>query len=301
MTKLRAIFLGCLLLLGGVLVAVLYMERVQAPVKPTLTSAFQIFGETVRVVDRLAGRAMPVDDFDEAALGEAYKAAYAHREDTPTDQYVNAVLAKITARTRKDFSYRAFALQWDVPNAMALPGGVIYVTEGLLETLDNEAQLAAVLAHEVGHIELSHCVDAVKYEIVAKKLGVTSLGEIADMAAQLMIRYSFSKTQEHEADLYAWQWLRHSQYDPRAVGGSFGALMRWSEARASAGYQPGLFRDYFASHPPLEVRAYEFSNRADRWWRRHRNERRYSGAQNLAERKALDGGSMLPDEWVTGG
>lgn len=299
--KIRVIFLGCLLLLGGLLVTALYMERVQPPVKPTLTSAFQIFGETVRVVDRLASRAMPIGDLDEAALGEAYRAYHQHKETTPSDLYVNAVLAEITVRVKKNFSYRAYVVSWDTPNAMALPGGVIFVTEGLLETLDNEAQLAAVLAHEVGHIELSHCVDAVKYEIVAKKLGVMTLGQIADMAVHLMVRHSFSKTQEHEADLYAWQWLTHSRYDPRAVGGSFSALARWQKETGSSGYRPGIFRDYFASHPPLEVRKYEFGNRADRWWRRHENEQRYTGAQNLSERTALDSGPGLPDEWVTGG
>jgi len=300
-TKLRAIFLGCLVLLGGALATVLYTQRVQPPVKPTFTSAFQIFGETVRVVDRLASRAMPVDDFDEAALGEAYKAIHAPNEKTPADVYVNAVLAEITDRTTKDFSYQAIVVPWDVPNAMALPGGVIFVTGGLLEALDNEAQLAAVLAHEVGHIELSHCVDAVKYEIVAKKLGVMALGQIADLAVQLMIRHSFSKTQEHEADLYAWQWLSRSRYDPRAVGGSFNALIRWQDEMGSPGYRSGLFRDYFASHPPLEVRAYEFGSRADRWWRRHEDERRYAGAKNLDSLEALNSGSGLPDEWVTGG
>lgn len=301
MTSGRAIFLAGLLMLGGVLVAVLYMERVQPPVERTFTSAFQVLGETVRVVDRLASRAMPVDDFDEAALGEAYKTAYGNREETPTDVYVNAVLAQISTRTKKDFSYWAFVVPWEVPNAMALPGGVIFVTEGLLRTLDNEAQLAAVLAHEVGHIELSHCVDAVKYEIVAKKLGVMPLGRVADLAVRLMIRHSFSKTQEHEADLYAWRWLGHSRYDPRAAGGSFGALKRWQEDIGASGYKTGIFRDYFSSHPPLEVRAYEFDSRAAQWWRRHENERRYAGAQNLAERKALSSGPGLPEEWVTGG
>jgi predicted Zn-dependent protease len=301
MTKSRAIFLGGLLLLGGVLVAVLYMERIQPPVERTFTTAFQVFGETIRVVDRLASRAMPVDDFDEAALGEAYRTSYGNREETSADRYVNAILVQISARTKKNFSYRAFVIPWEVPNAMALPGGVIFVTEGLLDTLDNEAQLAAVLAHEVGHIELSHCVDAVKYEIVAKKLGVMPLGRVADLAVRLMIRHSFSKTQENEADLYAWRWLGHSRYDPRAVGGSFSALKSWQENMGVSGYKAGIFRDYFSSHPPLEVRAYEFDSRANQWWRRHANERRYTGAQNLAERKALDSGPGLPDEWVTGG
>ena len=48
----RAIFLGGLVLLGGVLATILYVERVQPPIKPTFTSAFQVFGETVRIVDR---------------------------------------------------------------------------------------------------------------------------------------------------------------------------------------------------------------------------------------------------------
>jgi len=298
--KLRVMFLACLLLLGGGLGVFLYTREVQPPVEPTLTSAFQVFGETVRLVDRLASRAMPIDDFDEAALGEAYTAMYEQRQKTSTTIYVNEVLSTISTYAQKDFSYRAIVVPSSVPNAMALPGGVVFVTEGLLQTLDNEAQLAAVLAHEVGHIELSHCVDAIKYEIVARKFGVLPLGQIADMAVQLMIRHSFSKTQEHEADLYAWTRLGNSRYDPRAVGESFAALMRWQEELGVPGYDPGPFRDYFASHPPLEVRAHEFGNRADRWWQRHAAERRYAGALNLEDRTALADGEGSPGEWVTG-
>jgi predicted Zn-dependent protease len=298
--KARVIFLACLVLLGGALATFLYIKEVQPPVQPTASSAFQVFGETVRIVDRLASRAMPVNDFDEAALGEAYLGWYVNKEHSATEEYVNAVLAEMAAFKQKDFDYHAHVVPWGEPNAAALPGGVIFVTEGLLEALDNEAQLAAVLAHEVGHIELSHCVDAVKYEIVARKLGVQTLGEIADFAVDFMIRYSFSKTQEHEADLYAWKRLSNSRYDPGAVGGSFDAMLRWTESVGISGYEPGLFRDYFASHPPLEVRAHEFSNRANRWWRRHASERRYAGAQNLDELSPLGDGPGLPDEWVSG-
>ena len=267
--KTRVIILAGLVLLGGALATVLFIGEVQPPVKPTASSAFQVFGETVRIVDRLASRAMPVSDFDEAALGEAYSGWYASEEQSAAEEYVNAVLAEMAAFRQKDFEYHASIVPWSAPNAMALPGGVIFVTEGLMETLDNEAQLAAILAHEVGHIELSHCVDAVKYEIVAKKLGIQTLGEIADFAVDFMIGYSFSKTQEHEADLYAWKRLSNSRYDPGAVGGSFEAMLRWKEDAGISGYEPGLFRDYFASHPPLEVRAHEFGSRAERWWRRH--------------------------------
>jgi predicted Zn-dependent protease len=299
--KIRLIMLGGLLSLGIALGIVLYLNRVQPPVAPTFTSAFQIFGETVRVVDRLAGRLMPIDDFDEAALGQALKGHFL-RSENAADAYVNEILQTVSARKNKDFAYEAHVIPWHVPNAMALPGGVIFVTEGLLATLDNEAQLAAVLAHEVGHIELSHCVDKVKYEITARKLGVLRLGEIADMTVRLMLNDAFSKTQEHEADVYAWTWLRHSRYDPRGVGDSFAALRRWHEEESvfGSGYRPGLLRDYFASHPPLEVRQQEFSNRADRWWSRHAGERRYAGRENLTEMSALSDRPGLADEWVTG-
>lgn len=297
--KSRIILLAILLAMGLALGAALYVSRVQAPVSRTFTSAFQVFGETVRVADRFAGRLMPVNDFDEAALGQALKGHYS-RSGSETDEYINEILQTVSSRAQKGFDYEAYLIPWEVPNAMALPGGIVFVTEGLLETLQSEAQLVAVLAHEVGHIELSHCVDRVKYEITAKKLGVLPLGTIADMTVTLMLSHSFSKTQEHEADLYAWTWLQHSRYDPRGVGGSFDSLQRSNEKTGGSGYKPGPLRDYFASHPPLSVRSQEFNSRADRWWRRHAGEWRYAGKANLDKRHALGESPGLPEEWVTG-
>ena len=294
--KARIVMLVVLLGLGVALGVGIYVNRVETPVPTTFTSAFQIFGETVRVADRFAGRLMPVSDFDEAELGRALKSFYGGGA-TPADAYVNDILKSVSERKQKNFEYEAQAVDWNVPNAMALPGGVIFVTTGLLETLDNESQLAAVSAHEVGHVELSHCVDRVKYEITAKKLGVLPLGEIADMTVNLMFSHSFSKTQEHEADLYAWTWLSHSRYDPRGVGASFDALRRFEEKYGGSGYKSGLLRDYFSSHPPLAIRAHEFGNRAARWWQGNYMESRYIGSRNLDELSALGEGAGYADEW----
>ena len=294
--KPRLVFLSILLVTGIVIGVVLFVERTRSPLPPTMTSAFQIFGETVRVADRLAGRLMPVSDFDEAELGQALKSFYV-QEPTETSVYVNELLNMVAARGQKDFGYEAHVVPSPYPNAMALPGGIIFVTEGLLETLGSESQLAAVLAHEVGHVELSHCVDRVKYEITARKLGVMSLGAIADMTVRLMLSHAFSKTQEHEADMYAWTWLRHSRYDPRGIGESFDALNNFN---AQQGYDPGLLRDYFTSHPPLEVRSQEFTERADRWWRENRANKRYVGKENLESLQPLGHGPGLPEEWISG-
>ncbi len=296
--NIRLVFLSVLLVAGVALGVALYVTRTQPPVHSTFSSAFQIFGETIRVADRFAGRLMPVSDFDEAQLGQALKSYYV-REDSPASAYINELLLAVSASAQKDFGYEAHVIPSPVPNAMALPGGVVFVTEGLLETLDNEAQLISVIAHEVGHIELSHCVDRVKYEITAKKLGVMPLGEIADMTVNLMLRDAFSKTQEHEADMYAWTWLRHSRYDPAAVGGAFASLQRFDDQHGGTGYRPGVLRDYFSSHPPLEVRSEEFANRAERWWRQNPDERRYGGASSLANLEPLGDGPGYADEWIT--
>ena len=293
------VFLAILLTLGLALCIALYYSRVQPPTAPTFTTAFQVFGETVRVADRLAGRLMPVDDFDEAELGRALKGYYAKVESN-LDPYVNELLQTVTTRSQKEFFYEAHVLPWPKPNAMALPGGIIFVTQGLLDELDNEGQLVAVLAHEVGHIELSHCIDRVKYEISARKLGIQPLGVIADLTVKLMLSHSFSKTQEHEADVYSWTWLSHSRYDPRAASGAFRALLRWRAEHGGAAYDPNLLRDYFTSHPPLEVREHEFSSRAARWWQGHSSERRYVGVTNLIRHSALGAGEGFEDEWITG-
>ncbi len=292
----RLVVLIGLLLAGCALVVALYVSRTQAPVRGTLTSAFQVFGEAVRVADRFAGRIMPVSDLDEAQLGQALKSHYT-RGTSDAHAYVNELLGAITVHKHKDFDYEVHVVGSPAPNAMALPGGIVFVTSGLLETLASEAQLAFVLAHEVGHIELSHCIDKVKYEVAAQKLGVVPLGALADLAVRLMLSHSYSKTQEHEADVFAWTWITHSRYDPRGAAGSFEAMLGSRSQPAEQG--PSLLRDYFKTHPLAEVRAQEYRNRADNWWQRHPDERRYVGRRNLEALQALGDGPGYPEEWVT--
>ncbi|MCZ6857920.1 MAG: hypothetical protein O7F70_07970, partial [Gemmatimonadetes bacterium] len=99
--------------------------------------------------------------------------------------------------------------------------------------------------------------------------------------------HSFSKTQEDEADEYAYSALVNSPYDPRGVGGSFASLLRHvtrSESAEPRGANP--IRDYFRSHPPLQIREAKFRERAEAWWRRNRDQVRHMGEENLRRRAA---------------
>ena len=296
----RWVALGVLVACGVAIIALLQRAQVQPPLESTFTSAFQVLGAPLKLVDRFATRVLPVDEVDERELGDVYRASYDPQADPPSreQRYLDSLIAELQPFAGKSFRYRAYVVEYPAPNAMAFPGGVVLVTRDLLGTLHSEAELVAVLAHEMGHIERGHCFDAVRFELLARKVGAEPLGALADLAAQILLRHSYGKTMEHEADAYAFELLTHSRYDPRGVAGGFRSLLTYVAGHGQQTPQhASQIRDYFTSHPPLEIRAAEFGERADAWWSRHPGERRYAGARNLAALVSLSR-HELADEWV---
>ena len=303
--RVRLLTLG-ILLAGGISLAVsLAVVGARSPLPSTLTSLFQIVGIPVKLVDRSVSRVIPVSSIDERELGEAIRtareAAQPPRGYPDWDQlYLDAVLPAAAAHARKPFSYRVFVVDASVPNAMAMPGGVLVVTRGLLDVLQSEDEVVAVLAHEVGHVELGHCFDSVRFELLGRKIGHGAMGMFADIAAYVMAGHAFSKTQEDEADTYAWQVLVASDYSPAGAAAAFESLKAWADRQGRPVEAPGasLFRDYFASHPPLEIRAAKFRAQAQRWRAAHRDVSRYVGRRNLKERSARASGAAYDGEWT---
>ncbi len=199
--------------------------------------------------------------------------------------------------SRRGFSYKAYVYEDSVPNAFALPGGVIAVSSGLLETMENESAVFAVLAHEMGHVELRHCIDAVRYEVLAKKTGNETLGELADLAWNLFFRYSFSKAQERDADDWAWKILLVSEYNPGGLALAFEGLAGYYDSYSwSVENKAHPVRDYFSSHPPLKVRMERYREESQAWWDRQSEGRRYDGRRNLTRRIPLSG-RAIGKEW----
>ncbi len=173
----------------------------------------------------------------------------------------------------------------------------------ILIDLQSEASLVSVLAHELGHIELGHCFEAAKFQLLARKVGAGTYGQLADFVVNALVRHSFSKTVENEADEYAYALILHTDYDPRGVGNAFAQLLRYQRGRgarpSTTRRQADILRDYFMSHPPLELRREKFGQRALAWWRRHPNSRRFIGKRNLARRTSYYQRSTDQREWVT--
>lgn len=284
--------LATLLICGTVLGILLYVERPGSPMKSTLSSSFQLFGTPVKFLDRAVSRVIPVSALDENELGSVFHKRYETQiaAGSADQAYLDAIMSELKSFTNKPFLYRAYVIgYYGAPNAMALPGGVILVTKELLETLHSESELIAVLAHEIGHIERGHCFDVVRFQLLSRKIGSDMLGKLADATIQILTRHAYSKTTEHEADEYSYELLVNSKYDPFGVGKSFASLQKYAK---NMGVQTpdhaNLIRDYFMSHPPLEIREVEFRERATAWCERHQNERRYVGRQSFLKRNTLN-------------
>lgn len=171
-------------------------------------------------------------------------------------------LAQVTEQP--ETSYTFTVLDNPIVNAFALPGGYVYITRGLMALAENEAELAGVLGHEIGHVVARHSSQrrstAILAQIGAGLLGAatgsSAIGNLAATGAGAYLR-SFSRDQELEADRLGVRYLSRAGYDPGAMS-SFLAKMRANsrlDARI-AGRDPDSVDefDFMASHPRTQQR-----------------------------------------------
>lgn len=304
MGKARYVFLSIILGAGIFLGYLIYNGKFTTPRGSTLVPAYQLVGRTTSSMSRVLTKIIPVDSLDEKEFGDAIAARFGLQADggDARQRYVNDLMGAITRYRKKPFEYRVFVIEDLSPNACAFPGGVILVTAGLLKTVKSEAEVVAVLAHEMGHVELSHCLDTVRFQLLSEKVGSAAMGKLADMAVNILARHTYSKTQEDDSDAYSYAMLLNTAYNPSATGrvfGSFLAYRQGSHGINHSGHAEPL-REYLMTHPHLEHRQEKYSEKARIWWRGNPGARKYDGKRNLKELQAFVTGVTYPGEWVTG-
>ena len=123
-----------------------------------------------------------------------------------------------------DLTFHFTVLNDDIVNAFALPGGYIYISRGLLALAENEAEVAGVLAHEIGHVTARHTAQRYS-QAMATNLGLAVLGavvgnqavsQVAGLGAQAWLQ-SYSREHELEADELAVRYMTRAGYDPKAM------------------------------------------------------------------------------------
>lgn len=282
MNRFRLLFFAAAMLGIAITIWMISDSAAQPPFARSFSSLFQVVGKPIKTIDRTISHLYPVHDMDEKSLGDEIIAKLSRhpidQEDAATVVYLNALVQSFKSHTKKPFNYTVFLEGYGSPNACALPGGAICITKSLLDLLTSEAELVGILGHEIGHIERGHLFDAMRSELLQRRISRESLAAYIPDVLNIILRQSFSKTEEDEADEYGFRLLLNMGYDPFAMSSAFEKLCRSDKSKTS------LIGDFFATHPQPELRMENYRSRAQQWKASHPNEKSYVGTKNLQER-----------------
>lgn len=179
-------------------------------------------------------------------------------DDAAVQSYVSDIgerLARVSTRTDVQYVFKVIDKPDEV-NAFALPGGYMYLYTGLMKLCDNEAELAAVMAHEMGHVAARHHGESLTRQIGMEIISRILLGPNPAEARQILaalvgtaVGARFSRKDEREADQLGIEFLFRAGYDP-------GAMVAFMEEMLAEDQRRGRVRPLpiFATHPATENR-----------------------------------------------
>src|SRR5438874_3243758 len=160
--------------------------------------------------------------------------------------YIDSLGRQLASRAPGEkYPYQFKVVNDKAINAFALPGGFVYVNRGAIEAADNEAQIAGVMAHEIGHVVLRHGTNQASKAYLAQAPlsilgGVLGSNSVGSVLAQLGVGFAansillkYSRDAERQADLMGTQTLYDTGYDPKAMVQFFEKIQAESKGRAS--------------------------------------------------------------------
>lgn len=187
-------------------------------------------------------------------------------DDYNLQQYVQELGEKLAKQShRPDLEWKFTVVDTDDVNAFATPGGFVYISRGILPYLANEAELAAVLGHEVGHVTARHSVQQHSKSTMAGILGAAAtiftgqpaLGDLTNIAGAAIIS-GYGREAELEADKLGAEYLSRTGYRPEAMIDVVAVLKdqeMFERDRARAeGRDPRIYHGVFSTHPDNDTR-----------------------------------------------
>lgn len=236
--------------------------------RATLTLIFALLGVVGCTVNPVTGQSEFAFISDESVIQQG-AASYAplqqqggglYSADPALTQYVQEVATRLVAVSDAPLDYEIVVLNDSTPNAWALPGGKLAVNRGLLMELENEAELAAVIGHEIIHAAARHGGRRTNRNVFLQ--GLLTLADVAvedyRFREQLMdgagtaaqaITQGYSRSDEMMADEYGMEYMRRAGYDPAAA-----VALQEKFVALSGDRRGGLLERLFASHPPSRDR-----------------------------------------------
>ena len=222
-----------------------------------------------------------ISEQDEIRLGQKYSAEVMQEmppyRDPALEEMVQRVGKQLASHShRPGLDYRFTIVDSTSVNAFALPGGYIFITRGMLAYLNSEAELAAVLGHEIGHVTARHSVRQqstatmtdILGVVVAASTGINGVDSLTNMAGTAIVR-GYGREHELEADRLGAEYLAKSGYDPEAMLEVVGVLKNQEAfdiaVARKEGREPNVYHGLFSTHPDNDARFREVINAAKKY------------------------------------
>lgn len=227
-----------------------------------------------------------ISETEEVAIGRRedpkVREQYGVYNDPALQRYVNQIGQRLAkASHRPGIEYHFLVVDSPEVNAFALPGGYIYVTRGLIGYLGSEAELAAVLGHELGHVTARHSVQQMT-AATAAGIGAAVLqifvpetrgagGDAINVLGSALLS-GYGREHELEADRLGAEYLARTGYDPQAMVRVVGVLkdqeLLDAKVAKAEGREPRRYHGLFASHPDNDTRLQQVVGEAARFKQR---------------------------------
>jgi predicted Zn-dependent protease len=259
-----------------------FSQRRHDPTPVSANAIVAMAADAQRDLSRAPMRLTRLSDAEEIAVGKELAAGYSistdrlSPEQQALDSYVQQVGNAVSANAHRPLPY-SFHLVPDrgMINAFSLPGGPVYVGEGMLDLMTSEDELAAVIGHEVEHIDHYHCAERVQIEARLRNLQLGIVGAILQIPLRVW-EAGYNKDEELEADREGIRLAVRGGYSPYGAVTMFERFAKLHSEYVVHARSPEeeltqlaiqSLRGYFRSHPlPSERLAQANSLIAQEGW-----------------------------------
>lgn len=261
------------LLLLAAAAGITVVQREHIGTQPSPQALLMAAADVQHEVTRAPTQFDRMTDAEEIAVGKemaahvstSLDAVAASPQDAAMQEYLQSVGIRVAANARRKLPWTFHYIPSpNFVNAFALPGGQVFVGEGLIRLMGSEDALAAVLGHEVEHVDLRHCAERAQTEARIRQLG--AFGDLAGLPVELFIA-GYSKEQEAEADRDGTTLAVQAGYSYTGIlqlfeafakletGGSHGMGKSSGPVSEAAHLSLATLSSYLESHSPIQQRS----------------------------------------------
>lgn len=219
-------------ILGFSLAGLYWSQRRAKSTQSSANAVVDMLADAQRDFTRVPMHFTRISDDQEISIGHELSARYSTQfqkftpEDQALEKYVRRVGGTVAARAHRHLPYEFHVIpDHNLINAFSLPGGIIYIGEGMLDQMETEDELASILGHEIEHIDHYHCVERYQIEAKLKNLNLAVVGQLLQLPLDFW-EAGYHKDEEFEADREGTRLAVEAGYSPYGAVTLFTRLSR---------------------------------------------------------------------------